>query len=306
MAQSHIVKGVVKDNVINEPLIGVNVVVKGTTNGVTTDIDGMYSIEVPNAKSELQFSYMGYNNVTIAVNGKKVINVNMDQTTQDLEEVIVVGYGIQKKESVIGSIASINNKSLVSLPVTNITQSLAGKLSGVQVVQSSGEVGKDEAAIYVRGLATYGDATPLIVVDGIVRQSFAQIDPNEIESINILKDASATAVYGIKGANGVIVVTTKRGEEGKPQVSFSAQVAVTQPTRIPQPLNSYKASVLQNLHMSGDYSNPTYSNLDILKYMTGSSPFTHPDTDWVDEIRKDHSQQQQYNLNVSGGTKMLK
>ena len=306
MAQSHIVKGVVKDNVINEPLIGVNVVVKGTTNGVTTDIDGMYSIEVPNAKSELQFSYMGYNNVTIAVNGKKVINVNMDQTTQDLEEVIVVGYGIQKKESVIGSIASINNKSLVSLPVTNITQSLAGKLSGVQVVQSSGEVGKDEAAIYVRGLATYGDATPLIVVDGIVRQSFAQIDPNEIESINILKDASATAVYGIKGANGVIVVTTKRGEEGKPQVSFSAQVAVTQPTRIPQPLNSYKASVLQNLHMSGDYSNPTYSNLDILKYMTGSSPFTHPDTDWVDEIMKDHSQQQQYNLNVSGGTKMLK
>ena len=146
----------------------------------------------------------------------------------------------------------------------------------------------------------------MIVVEGIVRQRFAQIDPKEIESINILKDASATAVYGIKGANGVIVVTTKRGEEGKPQVSFSAQVAVTQPTRIPQPLNSYKASVLQNLHMSGDYSNPTYSNLDILKYMTGSSPFTHPDTDWVDEIMKDHSQQQQYNLNVSGGTKMLK
>ena len=133
MAQSHIVKGVVKDNVINEPLIGVNVVVKGTTNGVTTDIDGMYSIEVPNAKSELQFSYMGYNNVTIAVNGKKVINVNMDQTTQDLEEVIVVGYGIQKKESVIGSIASINNKSLDSLPVTNITQSLAGKIGRAHV-----------------------------------------------------------------------------------------------------------------------------------------------------------------------------
>ena len=306
LAQTNIVKGVVKDNTINEPLIGVNVIVKGTTNGVITDIDGVYSIEVPGENAELHFSYIGYNSLTIATKGEKVINVSLEPTTQNLEEVVVVGYGVQKKESVIGSIVSINNKSLVSLPVTNVTQSLAGKLAGVQVVQSSGEVGKDEAAIYVRGLATYGDASPLIVVDGIVRQSFAQIDPNEIESINILKDASATAVYGIKGANGVIVVTTKRGAEGKTQVSFSAQVAITQPTRIPQPLNSYRSAALQNLHMSADYSNPIYSNFDILKYTTGASPFTHPDTDWVSEIMKDNSHQQQYNINVSGGTKMLK
>jgi TonB-linked SusC/RagA family outer membrane protein len=221
--------------------------------------------------------------------------------------VVVVGYGVQKKETVVGSISSITSKTLVSIPVSNITQSIAGKLSGVQVVQTSGEIGRDEADIFIRGQATYGNSNPLIVVDGIIRDGFAQIDPNEIQTMSILKDASATAVFGVKGANGVIIITTKRGIEGKPQISFTTQTAITIPTRIPQPLDSYRTALLANLYkVGGSKEAAPFNSKDMLNFRTGASPFTNPDYSWVDVMMKDYSTLTQYNINVSGGTKTIK
>lgn len=301
------IKGVVKDAKTDEPLIGVSILLEGTSIGAVTDIDGAFSLLVPSKNSKLKVSYIGYEQQIVTVGNQTFLNIKLSEDSQIIDEVVVVGYGTQKKESVIGSIASMNNETIKSLPVSNITQALAGKLSGVQVVQSSGEVGRDEADVFVRGLATYGDARPIVVIDGIIRESYAHLDPNEIQSINVLKDASATAVYGIKGANGVIIITTRRGTvSDKPQISFSAQLAITQPIRIPQPLGSYQAAILNNMQKFANSTTGDYTALDILKYRTHSSLYTHPDTDWTDEVLKDNSTLQQYNLNISGGNNFVK
>jgi len=305
--QSHRVTGTIRDAKTGEVLIGVNVVNKGTFTGATTGADGSYRIETPDPGGILQFSYVGYQPREEAIGGRTVINIELSPDTRALEEVVVVGYGVQKKESVVGAISSITSKSIVSIPVSNITQSIAGKLSGVQVVQTSGEIGRDEADIFIRGQATYGNSNPLIVVDGIIRDGFAQIDPNEIQTMSILKDASATAVFGVKGANGVIIITTKRGIEGKPQISFSTQRAITMPTRIPQPLDSYRSALLANLHkVGGSKEAAPFNNQDMLNFRTGASPYTNPDYSWVDVMMKDYSSLTQYNINVSGGTKTIK
>ncbi|MDR1632527.1 MAG: TonB-dependent receptor [Dysgonamonadaceae bacterium] len=301
------VKGTVRDARTQESLIGVSVAVKGTTQGTVSDVDGRYEIEYAPAKgATLQFSYIGYTTMEIPVEGRTEINVNLTENAQIISEVVVVGYGKQKKESVIGSISSMSGKELTGIPASNITQTLAGRIAGVQIVQPSGEVGKDEAEIYVRGLGTFNNATPIYIVDGIERSSIAQIDPNEIQSINVLKDASATAVYGIRGANGVIIVTTRRGTAGKPSVSLSAQTAITQPTRIPHPLNAYRTAALKDLNDYNAGRNDTYTALELLQYRTHASPYMYPDVDWVDLIMKDHSTMQQYNVNVNGGTERVR
>ena len=310
--QTRKITGKVTDTKTGDELIGVSILVKGTTKGTITDFNGNYSIDIPNStEATLVFSYIGYENFEEKALKTNVVNVKMSEISSELNEVVVVGYGAQKKESVIGSISSINNKSLVSVPVSNISQSLAGKLSGIQVVQSSGEVGSDVAEVYVRGMSTWNDATPLYVVDGIVRVEFAKIDPNEIETINVLKDASATAVFGVKGGNGVIIITTKRGALGKPKISFTAQSAITEPIRIPQPLGAYDATSLYYLQDWGQYrSNTAISSqglaYDLMMYRTGASPWTHPDVNWVDQVMKKTSTQQQYNVNISGGSKTVK
>lgn len=311
--QSRKVSGKVVDFKTGEELIGVTAIIKGTTSGAITDVNGNYTLEVPNASADvLIFSYIGYDAVQEEVKNRTTINVQLKEATQELGEVVVVGYGVQKKESIIGSISSINNKTLVSVPVSNISQSLSGKLSGIQVVQTSGEIGGDVADIYVRGRATWNNASPLFVVDGIVRAEFAKIDPNEIETINILKDASATAVFGVKGANGVIIITTKRGVLGKPKISITTQTAITEPINIPQPLGAYDAMSLRYLADWGQYSTRTPQTkggtnaYDLLLWRTGASPWTHPDVRWVDNVLKEQSTQQQYNINISGGTKTVR
>lgn len=311
--QSRKVSGKVVDFKTGEELIGVTVIIKGTTSGAITDVNGNYILDVPDASADiLIFSYIGYDVVQEEVKNRTTINVQLKEATQELGEVVVVGYGVQKKESIIGSISSINNKTLVSVPVSNISQSLSGKLSGIQVVQTSGEIGGDVADIYVRGRATWNNASPLFVVDGIVRAEFAKIDPNEIETINILKDASATAVFGVKGANGVIIITTKRGVLGKPKISVTTQTAITEPINIPQPLGAYDAMSLRYLADWGQYSTRTPQTkggtnaYDLLLWRTGSSPWTHPDVRWMDNVLKKQSTQQQYNINISGGTKTVR
>lgn len=311
--QNQKISGKVTDRKTGEELIGVNVMIKGTTKGTVTDLKGNYVIESNNLNSDvLVFSYVGYNLLEEAIKGRTAVNISMDDESLQLGEVIVVGYGAQKKESVIGSISSINNKSMVSVPVSNISQMLAGKISGIQVVQSSGEVGGDIAEIYVRGRSTWNNASPLYVVDGIVRTEFAKIDPNEIETFNVLKDASATAVFGVKGANGVIIITTKRGAQGKPKISVTAQTAIAEPINIPHPLGAYDAASMAYLQDWGQFKNRTPQAkggtlaYDLALWRTGASPWTHSDVDWIGNIMKDYSTQQQYNVNVSGGSKSVR
>jgi len=311
--QNRKVNGKVTDLKTGEELIGVSVIIKGSTKGTITDINGHFSLEVQNPASDiLILSYVGYDAIHEPVKNRTSINLKLSDANKQLSEVVVVGYGSQKKESVVGSIASINNKTLVSTPASNLSQSLAGKLAGVQIVQPSGEIGSDVADIYIRGRATWNDATPLIVVDGIIRAEFAKIDPNEVESVNILKDASATAVYGVKGANGVIIITTRRGQLGKPKISITAQNAITEPINIPQPLGAYDATSLMYLGDWGQFKSRTPQSkggtlaYDLALFRTGASPWTHPDISWVDNIMKKQSSQQQYNINISGGTKTVR
>ena len=300
--------GVVKDAKTGEPMIGVTVKVKSTNTGSLTDVNGKFSVDVPANDAALVFSYIGYKSITLIPKTGKPISVEMDENLEMLDEVVVVGYGTQKKESMVGAISSIKSQSLVSSPVSNLTQALAGKATGVSVVQQSGEIGRDEASIFIRGKATFNDknAQPLIVVDGIIRESFAQIDANEVESINILKDASATAVFGVKGANGVIIVTTKRGLTGKAQVSFSAQTAINSPMRLHTPIDAYRTALLKVEANDNGGNVSEYSASQLMNYRTKSSPFTEPDVDWMNEIVKPYSMQQQYNVNVRGGSKTVR
>jgi TonB-linked SusC/RagA family outer membrane protein len=307
------ITGKVTDAISGEELIGVNVTIKGTNQGTITDVQGNFNIESANPQRDiLVFSYVGYEPTELPLQGRRQVDVKMKEEARVLSELVVVGYGAQKKESVVGSISSINNKALVSVPVSNISQSIAGKIAGIQVVQSSGEIGSDVADIFIRGRSTWNNASPLYVVDGIVRTEFAKIDPNEIETFNVLKDASATAVYGVKGANGVIIITTRRGAQGKPKISATAQTAVTQPINIPQPLGAYDATSLAYLQDWGLYKNRTplakggTLAYDLALWRTGASPWTHSDVDWVGSVMKDYSTQQQYNVNVSGGNQTVK
>lgn len=309
----HKVSGKVVDFKTGEELIGVTVMIKGTTKGTVTDFSGNFSLEIPGTVNDvLVISYIGYESLQEPVNDRSTINVKLKAADQQIDEVVVVGYGVQKKESVIGSISSIDTKTLVSSPITNITQGLIGKLSGIQVVQSSGEIGGDEAEIFVRGRATWNNTSPLFVIDGITRSGFGKIDPNEIETINILKDASATAVFGVKGANGVIIITTKRGVMGKPKISVTAQTAITEPINIPRPLGAYDAMSLRYLADYGQYSSRTPQTkggtnaYDLLLWRTGASPWTHPDVRWMDNVLKKQSTQQQYNINITGGSKTVR
>jgi len=300
--------GSVRDAKTGEPLIGVTIKVESTNTGSLSDNNGKFSVDMPVAGATLVFSYIGYKSITLAPKAGKPVSVEMEENSEVLDEVVVVGYGTQKKESMVGAISSIKSQSLVASPVSNLTQALAGKATGVTVVQQSGEIGRDDAAIFIRGKATFNDknAQPLIVVDGIIRESFAQIDANEVESINILKDASATAVFGVKGANGVIIVTTKRGITGKAQVSFSAQTAFNTPMRLHVPIDAYRSALLKDEVDDNGGNVSEYSSSQLMNYRTKSSPYTEPDIDWVNEIMKPYSMQQQYNVNVRGGSKTVR
>lgn len=206
------VNGIITDE-NGEAIIGANVSVKGTTIGTITDVDGNFSLSIPE-NSLLQISYIGYLTQEIAVGNKSSFSIKLLEDTQKIEEVVVVGYGVQKKQTVTASASTVKVKSLESLPSTNLSSSLGGRVSGLLVQQSSGEAGYENPKIIIRGSSSPTSSDPLIVVDGIVGRSMSQLDPSEIESMTVLKDASAVAPYGARGANGVILITTKRGNTG--------------------------------------------------------------------------------------------
>lgn len=246
------VKGFVKDDK-GDPMIGVTLIVKGTNFGTVSNADGSYSIDVPYGGATLMVSYIGYAPQEINVNNRTKIDITLLEDSKALEEVVVVGYNVQKKETITGSIATITTKDLKQSPTANINNALAGRMPGLLVNQfSGGEPGNDAAQLNIRGISTYGQSGVIMIVDGIERD-MSYLAPDEIETFTILKDASATAPYGIRGANGVIVVTTKRGRKGeKPTVDFKASVGISEPIRYPDYLGSADYATLYNEAMLND------------------------------------------------------
>jgi len=229
-----------------------------------------------------------------------------------LDEVVAVGYGVQKKATITGAIASVESAKLIQSPVTNLSNALNGRVSGLLTTQASGAPGQDQTTLRIRGVGTFSGATdPLIMVDGIEAQSYNNIDPNEIENISVLKDASATAVYGVRGANGVLLITTKRGKIGKPQVSYSSQFAVSKFAEIRQNLESteyaqgYNQALRYDSYLTGVYT-PKYSESDIQHYISNDDPLFYPNTDWISKMFKPTTFQNQHNLNISGGSEKVK
>ncbi len=286
------------------PLPGVSVLVKGTTVGTATDAEGNYTLNAPDNAAVLVFSFIGYTTEEVPLNGRTTVDMVLVPDVLALSEVVVVGYGERKKTTYTGSVAAIDNSEIVRAPVADISNNLVGRLPGVIATQRTGEPGQDGSNITIRGISTTGSNAPLIVIDGIPRPDygFSQIDPNEIENISILKDAAAAAVFGVRGANGVILVTTKRGKSGKPQFSFSTRTDFQVPTRLPQFLDSYNTAILYNEGLRNEGKPELYSPDELEAYRNGSNPDVYPNTDWFDITLKPYAPQSQHNLNVSGGT----
>ena len=312
-AQQRQVTGIVKD-LTGEPIIGASVLEKGTTNGVITDLDGNFKLTVSNVeKAVLQISYVGYQTQQIPVNGKTLLNVILKENTKLLDEVVVVGYGAQKKESVVGAISQVSSKELLASPAANISQAIAGKIPGVITTQTSGAPGQDDTKINIRGRATFaGDGSPLILVDGVERE-FSQIAPDDIETISVLKDASATAVYGVRGANGVMLITTKRGRDQKPEVSLTANMQIQSPTRSDTYLDSYQSVTLLEEALKNDGLPSQFSANDIEMYrkssagqLSGLDAMLYPNVNWYNEVLKSSAPAQRYNASVRGGTKRMR
>ena len=304
------IKGTVIDETLKEPVPGANITVKGTTIGTITNFDGAFTINVPNKKSVLVVSFLGYMTQEVIVGERKIINVTLKEDSQSLDEVVVVAYGNQNKGLVTSAISSISNKELIKSPVASVTNVLAGALPGVSSVQTSGQPGKDAAAIYVRGSGSLSNdlSKPLILVDGVER-AFSQIDPNEIESISVLKDASSTAVFGVRGANGVVLVTTRRGKSGKAQISVSTSLGLQQPISLVSQTGSYEFARFWNIkqEMDGITDRKQYFTPEQVEaYRTGSDPIMYPSMDWKKYIFNDVYLQSKNNINISGGSDNVK
>ena len=299
-AQDRVIKGSVKD-VQENPIIGATIVVTGTTNGTVTDPNGAFQLHVDDKQNELTVSFIGYKSQVVkltSVTNDIAIILQEDDIT--MEEVVVVGYGAQKKVSITGAISSINNETLKSTPVSSVTNALAGNISGITAVRSSGRPGQDNAELNIRGISSFNNTSPLVLVDGIERD-FSQVDPEDIDNVSVLKDASATAVYGVRGANGVILVTTKRGNESGLKASLSTEVGYNDFINEPKYLPTYMSAELSNILSVNDCSAPFWTDYDIERWRLGDSQATHFTGNSFDLFKP--GMQSKYNVNLSGGGK---
>ena len=296
------VTGVVLDE-FGDPMIGAGVLLKNTVVGVTTNLDGEYSITVDaiGGGGVLIFSSIGYAEQEIAINGREVINVQMQPDTTTLDEVVVVGYGTQKRESVVGAIATVD-VSNIKVPSAQLSTGLAGQLAGVVAVQKSGQPGSSSADFYIRGVSSFqGTVTPLVLVDGVERD-IDLVDTDDIASFSILKDASASAVYGVRGANGVILITTKKGDVGLPKINVREETGITQPLIMPRFVNSEQFATMYN--WAAD--EPKYSAEDIALYRSQADPDLYPDVNWIETMYRPVAHNERVNVSVSGGTEVVK
>lgn len=306
------VKGTVTDRFTSEPIIGATVIIKGTVEGVVTDYDGNYQINVTEGET-LEFRYLGFNTVERPVQAVTTrLDVQMDESDVDLDEVLVIGYGQQRRESVVSSVSSVGSKEL-KFPSRNLTTNIAGQIAGVIAVQRSGEPGNDDASFWIRGVSSFaGGTNPLVLVDGIPR-SMSDIDVEEIEQFNVLKDAAATAVYGAEGANGVVLITTKRGASQKTKINVNAQYGIVTPQRMPQLIDSYDYLNMYNEGLWNSAGNPgsfedfqgVYSQEVLEMYRTGADPDLYPSVNWMDLLR-DNTDNKRITINMRGGNERAK
>jgi TonB-linked SusC/RagA family outer membrane protein len=304
LVAQRVASGVVKDET-GEPLIGVTVTEKNNNaNGTITDIDGRFSLTL-RGNNQVVVSYVGYNPRELTPSASMVIV--MEPATVSIDEVVVVGYGTQRKETVIGAVTTVKGEQLQAASASNLSNSLAGRVSGVTTLMGSGRPGMNESSIYIRGISTLssGSTNPLILVDGIERD-MGNVDPEDIESFTVLKDAAATAVYGIRGANGVILVTTRRGQEGKARISATIQHSANELIRLPIVLNSYQFAYLRNEALLNDGMPLEYTLDDLQKYQDHSAPYTHPDNNYAADFLRKYAPKTQANINISGGTDKIK
>ncbi len=314
-------------------LPGATVLVKGTNNGVVTDVNGDYAISAP-GDGTLVFSFVGYDAQEAAINNRTSIDATLNPSIQSLEELVVVGYGEQKKVTVTGAVAQVQGKELVKSPAVELTNSLAGRLPGLVVIQTSGEPGNDGAAINIRGTNTFGNSDPLIVIDGVPEREggLGRLSPQDIESISVLKDASA-AIYGARAANGAIIITTKRGASGQANIRFDFNQGWAQPTKVPEMSDAVQYATIRNelnvyngvtdasewgaawsaLESSGTYTtsddrtvNAVFPPDFFAAHAAGGDPWEYPDTDWFGDTFKNWSPQSRYNLQFDGGTDKLR
>ncbi|SDA80615.1 TonB-linked outer membrane protein, SusC/RagA family [Algoriphagus alkaliphilus] len=331
-AQTKEVSGVVISGEDNLPLPGVSILLKGSTSGTVTDVDGKFRISVTSDQSVLVFSFIGFTTQEVLVGARSEISVTLGPDMKSLAEVIVVGYGEQKRETITGSVATVKGSELAKSPAVNLSNSIAGRMAGVVAVNRSGQPGNDGSAIRIRGSNTLGNNDALIVIDGIPARAggLDRLNPNDIESISVLKDASA-AIYGSRAANGVILVTTKRGISGKPELTFQVNQGWAQPTVIPaladaaqyaemlNDLNIYGLPVAewaganQAFKTTGSFTRPNgqirnapYKPSELELYRNGSDPWFYPNTDWYKETLKTWSPQSRYNIQLTGGNENVK
>lgn len=305
--KERLVVGTVSDNM--GPVIGATVAVKGTQVGMITDLDGKFKLKVP-VGATIVISFVGYKDKVIVYKGEPELKIALSEDVTSLQEVQVIAYGTTKKVTITGAISSVTADDILKTPAGSITNALTGKVTGLSSVQNSGQPGADDARLYVRGVGSLSEglSSPLVLVDGVER-SFGQLDPNEVEDITVLKDASATAVFGVRGANGVILVTTKRGKEGKTKISLSTSFGLQMPTRIPEFANSYEYASVYNeaQRASGIQEAELAFSPEILEgFRTHSNPLAYPDANWADMLIKKSAMQTQHNFTISGGTKAVR
>ena len=304
--QTKKITGTVVDNT-GEPVIGANLVVKGTTLGSITDMDGKFTIEDVPSNGTLQISYIGYKSIEMPIGSQSDFKITLQEDSERLDDVVVVGYGVQKKVTVTGSVASLKGEELKASPTTNLTNGMVGRMPGVIGFQNSDEPGGGGTTIRIRGTNSLGSKDPLVVIDGVPGRAggLDRINPSEIESISVLKDASA-AIYGSRAANGVILVTTKRGKEGKPTISYSGNMGFSTPTRLPEMCNAFEYATLLNEINTNAGGNPVYTQEDLDLFRNGQDPWGHPSTNWFDEAIKNVSPIYRHDVSVSGGSDKFK
>jgi TonB-linked SusC/RagA family outer membrane protein len=299
-SKQQVVRGIVKDEK-GQPIPGAGVKLKGTLITATTDVNGSFSIEITGSSAVLVFTYVGYEPQEISVGTQKTLSISLKPSDNALEEVAVVGFGTQRKVSLIGAQSTISSRELKQ-PVASVTQSLAGRIAGVVGVQRSGEPGRSTADIWIRGISTFGgnSSSPLILVDGVER-SINNIDPEDIESFTVLKDASGTAVYGVRGANGVIVVKTKTGRVGSPSIFFDYNEGVSTFTKRPEMADGLTYMNMANEASTGRGLPERYSRDYISKTASGTDPLLYPNVNWMKEIFNKYSRNRRANLSAGGG-----
>lgn len=303
--KDNIISGVIVD-INGIPMPGVNVTIKGTGNGVISDVDGNYELNVP-MNSTLVFSFIGYQSQEFVIEKQKNINVVLREATLELNDVVVVGYGNQKKASVTGALTLAKPEALQKVSTPSLSNTLGGMVAGIITRQSSGEPGYDQAEVLIRGAATWANKNPLVLVDGVERD-LNLINSQEVESFTILKDASATAVYGVRGANGVILINTKRGKMGKPKVTLRTEFANLHGLRFPEYINGYEFASLMNeaVSNSGNTTALPWKPEELEMFRTGADPYLYPNVNWTEEVLKKNAFQTINNLSITGGNETVR